>query len=116
VADTLPINNGTIFAYCLNNYWFTNYKAGQDGGFTFRFDMTSGKSFDPQAACVFGESPCSRCVRSFTARTAKERPGRQRKLCAVGPANVMLTAFKNADDGRGVIIRLRETAARTPPH
>ncbi|MGQ9650818.1 MAG: glycosyl hydrolase-related protein, partial [Phycisphaerae bacterium] len=33
-------------------------------------------------------------------------------LCQVGPANVMLTAFKDADDGRGVIIRLRETAGK----
>ena len=37
VAGHLPITNGTIFAYCMNNYWFTNYKAGQDGQFTFRF-------------------------------------------------------------------------------
>lgn len=111
--DTLPITNGTIFAYCLNNYWFTNYKAGQDGHFTFRFDLTSGKAFDPQAACVFGESAAQ------PMRSIRLQPGRRKKelaastsLCEVGPANVMLTAFKDADDGRGVIIRLRETAGK----
>ncbi len=111
--DTLPINNGTIFAYCLNNYWFTNYKAGQDGGFTFRFDMTSGKAFDPQAACVFGESAVQpmRSIKVPSARVKKNLAATM-SVCQVDPANVMLTAFKDADDGRGVIIRLRETAGK----
>ena len=42
--DTLPVTNGTIFAYVMNNYWFTNYKAGQDGDFTFRYSLTSASS------------------------------------------------------------------------
>lgn len=111
--DTLPITNGTIFAYCLNNYWFTNYKAGQDGAFTFRFAMSSGKSFDPQAACVFGESAVQpmRSIRLHRARAKKDLAA-SASLCAVEPANVVLTAFKDADDGRGVIIRLRETAGK----
>ncbi len=111
--DTLPITNGTVFAYCLNNYWFTNYKAGQDGNFTFRFDLTSGKSFDPQAACVFGESAVQpmRSIRIQPVRRKKDLAA-SNSLCQVGPANVTLTAFKDADDGRGVIIRLRETAGK----
>lgn len=111
--DTLPITNGTIFAYCLNNYWFTNYKAGQDGNFTFRFDLTSDKSFDPQSACVFGEAAVQpmRSIRLHPGRGKKGLPA-SASFCQVGPANIMLTAFKDADDGRGVIIRLRETAGK----
>src|SRR5579883_330801 len=33
--------NGTIFSYVMNNYWNTNYRAGQGGHFTFRYVLTS---------------------------------------------------------------------------
>ncbi|MGA3325120.1 MAG: polysaccharide lyase family protein, partial [Terriglobia bacterium] len=33
---------GTIFSYAMNNYWDTNYAAGQGGDFTFRYVLTSG--------------------------------------------------------------------------
>ena len=33
---------GTIFSYVMNNYWDTNYAAGQGGDFTFRYVLTSG--------------------------------------------------------------------------
>src|SRR6185295_8251883 len=54
--DELKVTNGTVFAYVMNNYWITNYKAGQDGEFTFRYSLTSGASIDPAAASAFGES------------------------------------------------------------
>ncbi len=34
--------SGTIFSYVMNNYWDTNYAAGQGGDFTFRYVLTSG--------------------------------------------------------------------------
>jgi alpha-mannosidase len=33
-------------------------------------------------------------------------------FCAVEPANVTVTAVKTADDSKGVIVRLRETAGK----
>ena len=33
---------GTIFSYVMDNYWDTNYAAGQGGDFTFRYVLTSG--------------------------------------------------------------------------
>ncbi len=33
--------NGHLYAYVMNNYWYTNYLAGQGGDFTFRFAITS---------------------------------------------------------------------------
>lgn len=111
--DELPITNGTVFAYALNNYWFTNYKAGQDGWFTFRYSLTSDGAIAPDEATHFGEST----VQSM--RTAVLHAGRRnpnwpvsRSLCRVEPETVELTACKPADDGNGLIIRVRETAGR----
>lgn len=47
--------NGHLYAYVMNNYWYTNYLAGQGGDFTFRFAITSRRvspagSGDPRQA------------------------------------------------------------------
>ena len=39
--SNLPFDTGHVYAYVMNNYWHTNYKAGQDGDFAFRFAVTS---------------------------------------------------------------------------
>lgn len=112
--DELEIHNGTIFAYALNNYWFTNYKAGQDRGMTFRFSLTSAKSIDPSTASRMGESAVQplRAIRLHEKRGKKSRPATV-SACRVEPAeNVMLSTLKPADDGAGLILRLQETAGR----
>jgi alpha-mannosidase len=111
--DTLPVSNGTIFAYVMNNYWFTNYKAGQDGQFTFRYSMTSDASIDPGAASLFGEAAATP-MRAVTVPPVKAEPTlpAAKSFCRVQPENVMITAMKRADDGKGVIVRVRETAGK----
>lgn len=111
--EELPITNGTIFAYVMNNYWFTNYKAGQNGWMTYRYSLTSDAAIDPSAACRFGESVVApmRAVRLHENRGTPTLPA-SRSFCRVEPDNVMLTTIKQADDGKGVIVRLRETGGK----
>jgi alpha-mannosidase len=111
--DTLPITNSTIFAYAMNNYWYTNYKAGQDGNFTFRFALTSADATDPATAARFGES-VSQPLRAIYAPPATSAPNRPLppSLVQLEPPNVIVTACKIAEDDHGLILRLRETAGR----
>ena len=109
----LPITNGTLFAYVMNNCWFTNYKAGQDGRFEFRYRLTSDEAIDRATAARFGESAVQ------PLRAIRLRPGPEKgdlpatkSFCRVEPASVQLTAVKVADDGRGIIVRLRETTGK----
>ena len=39
----------TTYAYLLNNYWHTNYKADQSGPLSFRFVLAPHAGFDPVA-------------------------------------------------------------------
>jgi len=39
-------SSNTVFAYVMNNYWHTNYKADQDGKVTFNFILQFHKEFD----------------------------------------------------------------------
>lgn len=54
--ERLDISNGTLFAYVFNNYWFTNYKADQEGMLPFVFSITSGTSFTDSEARRFAEN------------------------------------------------------------
>ncbi len=111
--DDLPITSGTIFAYAMNNYWFTNYKAGQDGRFTLRYSLTSDASIDTSAASLFGESAVQP-MRSVRLQTGRRNPNLPpgKSFCCVEPDSVTLTTVKRADDGKGLIVRVRETAGR----
>jgi alpha-mannosidase len=109
----LPVTNGTVLAYAMNNYWFTNYKAGQDGSFTFRYSLTADEAMPPEQASQFGESVVSplRALRLYPGRAAPDLPPRL-SFCRVEPETVELTALKPGDDGHGWVVRLRETAGR----
>jgi hypothetical protein len=51
----LPLTNQTLFSYIMNNYWFTNYRAGQGGRLEFRYAITShGGGYDAARASHFG--------------------------------------------------------------
>jgi len=46
---TFAPKSGTIFSYAMNNYWHTNYRAGQGGDFRFRYTLTSAPQLDGSA-------------------------------------------------------------------
>ena len=39
----LSLKRAHVFAYVMNNYWYTNYKASQGGRQVFRFSLTSSR-------------------------------------------------------------------------
>jgi len=98
--DKLPIRNGHVYAYIMNNYWFTNYKAAQGGKLDFRFAITSDQTLSFSQAARFGRS-----------WTASETNALERMI-SVAPDTVLISAFKRAEEGRGYIVRLREMSGR----
>ena len=112
-VSPLPINNGHLYAYAYNNYWFTNYKASQGGYLNFRFSMTSAKSFDPAAATRFGQTVRNPMLAvecgSATGPKTNFAP-EQGSFITVEPEGVVIQTIKKAETGEGYIIRLRETA------
>lgn len=117
--DTLAITNGTVFAYAMNNYWCTNYKAGQGGDrdeFVFRYSLTSDASMDSAAASLFGETavaPLEAVIMPPVAQgISRESLASSHGFCQVTPETVTLTTIKQADDGKGLIVRVRETSGK----
>jgi alpha-mannosidase len=94
--ESLPIENGRIYSYLMNNYWHTNYQAQQGGDFEFRYFIRFGK-----------RTSLSEAGLRATRWSAAIR-GVLENLVDVASENVRVQAFKRAEDGNGYILRLRE--------
>jgi len=115
------LSGGRIFSYVLNNYWHTNYKASQGGPISFRYRLTSGAGFAPDAAFRFGwaarRPPYAQRIsyqdfREVSPLYADPVGG---ALAHVSPAQAHLSTLKAARYGDGWVARLQEIggAART---
>lgn len=116
----LKVKNGYIFSYPMNNYWFTNYKAGQGGRFTFRYFISSGARLSYEQLARMDAETRSPLMpyEYFNFANTRLQPVERRMPLAAGSFfdidsdHAQVTAFKAAEDGNGFILRLRETAGR----
>lgn len=112
-------NSATLFSYIMNNYWHTNYRAGQGGSFTFRYVLTSAGQFNPAALSRLGWESMERpSVERIGAQEkignpAAPLPATGASLLEIQNPNVALVTWKLAEDGQGTILRLKELAGRS---
>lgn len=108
----------TIFSYAMNNYWHTNYRAGQGGTFTFRYVMTSAEHLDPASLTRLGweimEAPAVDVVanQDKVGNPDEPLPAEGTSFLEINAPNVALVTWKLAEDGKGTILRLQETAGK----
>jgi alpha-mannosidase len=102
---------GTIFSYVMNNYWDTNYRAGQGGQFQFRYVVTSAPATNAQSLSRMGWEEATSLERD-------EVTSQDKAISAGGvfdekiysflylddPA-LLLQTWKPAEDGNGTILR-----------
>ena len=110
---------GTIFSYVMNNYWFTNYRAGQGGHFRFRYVVTSAPSTDPTELSRLGWEEMTPLEKDEVTSQDKAqnlpRPldGKQDSFLQVNDANLLLDTWKPAEDGKGTILRFLDLGGAT---
>ena len=117
--ETLALRNGHVYSYIANNYWSTNIKASQSGDLEFRYHITSGKDGDLDAGALaqFDAQtrspliPYSRYERRYEPGP-RPMPAGEGALFEIDAPNAHLSAFKQAEDANGFILRLRETSGR----
>jgi hypothetical protein len=117
----LPITNGHVYSYAMNNYWFTNYRAQQGGTFVFRFSLTSGKKFSREELADFdvdtrGGVMAYPFLSSFSAAISqadRALPAAGAQFMQLDAPNLQLVTIKEAEDRNGWIIRLKEVAGRS---
>jgi alpha-mannosidase len=102
----------------MNNYYFTNYAAGQGGDFNFRYVFTSGKDLSPAGLSRLGREEMSPLeVDQITSQDkainiARPLDSAQASFLQVREPGVVLETWKTAEDGKGTILRFLEVAGK----
>lgn len=106
--------SSALFSYVMNNYWNTNYVAAQGGEFTFRYVLTSARALDQAAVARMGweeTTPLERTLvksqdQTYPAR--KTLPAALSSFLTVDNPSVLLSAWKQSEDGAGTVMRFIE--------
>ena len=97
----------TLYAYLLNNYWHTNYKADQEGLLRFRFALQPHGAFDPGALRRFSDEQDQPLL--VVPATAATPP--IKAPFTVAGSQVMATLVAPVDAGKALLIRLYNPTA-----
>jgi alpha-mannosidase len=110
--------SGTIFSYAMNNYWHTNYRAGQGGDFVFRYAITSSEQLDGSRLSQLGLDEMRPMELNYVVSQDKvgnpprPLPAEGQGFVEITDRNVALITWKKAEDENGMILRLQELSGR----
>jgi hypothetical protein len=111
--------SSALFSYVMNNYWNTNYVAAQGGEFTFRYVLTSARTLDQTALARMGweeTTPLERTLvksQDQTYPAKKSLPAAQSSFLNVDNPSVLLSAWKQSEDGVGTVMRFIELGGKS---
>jgi alpha-mannosidase len=92
----------TLYSWVMNNHWYTNYRAEQDGPTTFRYSLLPHKQYDAVAAQRFGIE----CSQPLVAAAAQGPAPSDRPLLEVDAPQVIVASIKPSEDHKATIVRL----------
>ncbi len=115
---TFTNDTPTVFSYALNNYWSPKWAGRKSAELVYRYAITSGPHFDATQAARFGRE--TRCPLEIAELKSSDKlptsrgtlPPAQASLAALTPDSLVVTAFKAAEEGQALIVRVHETAGR----
>ncbi len=113
------VRPASIFSYVMNNYWTTNYRAGQGGAFHFRYVLTSAPATDAPRLSRLGWQEMTPLEINRITTQDKAQPvtrplsGRESSFLQIDDPTLVLTAWKPAQDGNGTILRFLDLGAAT---
>lgn len=104
------MSKGHIYAFVMDSNFRTNFQPVQQGDMLFRYSLTSHEGDWKKGGCRdFGWSFANPLIAVQVEGKKDGRIEPTAEFCSVEPANVMLMTVKQAEDGRGLILRLIET-------
>jgi len=108
----------TLYSYVMSDYTPEGYAASQGGDFVFRYVVTSGPKFDAARAARFGAESLTPLEVNEITRSDKLTPGSglldpvKESGLVISPSTAQVSAWKQAEDGRGWILRRLETSGQ----
>lgn len=99
-----------VYAYLMNNYWETNYKASQEGPTAFRFSLRPHRGYDAAAAQQFGTEQSQPLIAAPVGANAAH-PGAVSPLFNIKTSRLVSTAVKPSDTDDALIVRLHNVTS-----
>jgi len=100
-----------VYSWIMNNYWFTNFRAFQEGAFEWQYFITSSADTSNQFSNQFGMQINTPLVaRVFTAGRS-DIGWNEESVIKTDPENILLVNIRPLDTG-SVILHLREIEGR----
>ena len=104
--DRYPKQGRTwLYSWVMNNYWFTNFRAYQEGAFSWSYQLTSSSDTTNTFATKYAwneRNPFP--TRTFPAGTNELKTFSAATLKITGPANIMLVNSRPAFKEKGTIL------------
>ena len=111
--------DATIYSYAMNNYWHTNFIRVQQGRYTFRYVLTSGRELSPASLARLGRAAMTPLEHQQVISNDKhDDPARPlspapHSFLTVSSPDVVVEDWKSAMDGHGTIVRLLEVGGES---
>jgi alpha-mannosidase len=103
-----------LYSYVMNNYWMTNFRAFQEGAFSWSYQLTSSADTTNTFATKYAwneRNPFP--TRTFPAGANELKVTSLETLKVTGPANAMLVNSRPAFKGKGtILLHFRELEGR----
>jgi hypothetical protein len=94
-----------LYSWVMNNYWFTNFRAYQEGAFSWSYQLTSSADTTNTYATKYAWSERNTFLtRTFPAGTNEFSESTLKTLNITGSANAMLINTRPAFKGNGTIL------------
>jgi hypothetical protein len=99
-----------LYSYVMNNYWMTNFRAYQEGGFSWGYQLTSTADTSNTFATKYGWSERNPFpTRTFPAGADELKTFSMETLKVTGSPNIMLMNSRPAFKDKGtLLLRFRE--------
>jgi hypothetical protein len=100
--------SATLFSYVMNNYWETNYRAGQEGAHEFRYSLRPHTAFDESQAERFAVAMAQPLI---AVPAIREAPAAQLPF-HLEARRTVVTLLRPARDGEALLVRLYNPAGK----
>jgi len=110
--------SGTIFSYVMNNYWHTNYRAGQGGDFEFHYALTSAPELDSAALTKLATEEMRPAEIDYivgqdkAGNPSRPLPPEGQGFLETSAQGIVLVTWKPAENSEGTILRIAETSGK----
>ena len=101
-----------VFSWVMNNYWFTNFRAAQEGEFRWTYALTSGTGPSNTKATEFGWNASIPLVARVLPPGTPGTGASSLSTLRISDPAIALVSSRPSRDGNGIILHLREVAGK----